>query len=52
MLLSNVSQTPKAQMFGGVQNPQSMDYKYSFADDTTYVIVPQKLKCSREYKNS
>ena len=35
-----------------MQNPQSMDYKYSFTDDATYVIVPQKLQCSREYRNS
>ena len=27
----------------------SMDYKYSFTDDTTSVHVPQKLQCSREY---
>ena len=28
-----------------MQNPQSMDYKYSFTDDSTYVTVPQKLQC-------
>ena len=32
-----------------MQNPQSMDYKYSFTDDIMYAIVPQKLQCSREY---
>ena len=35
-----------------MQNPQSMDYEYSFTDDTTYVIVPQELQCSREYRHS
>ena len=34
-----------------IQNLQSMDYKYSFTDDTTCVLGPQKLQCSREYKN-
>jgi len=31
-----------------------MDYKIIFTDDTTmpYVLVPQRLQCSREYKNS
>ena len=31
-----------------------MDYKVIFTDDTTmsYVLVPQKLQCSREYKYS
>ena len=29
-----------------MQNFQSMDYKYSSADDTSCVFVPQKLQCS------
>ena len=29
-----------------IANPQSMDYKYSFTDDNTYVFVPPKLQCS------
>ena len=29
-----------------------MDYKYSSTDDTTCVRGPQKLQCSREYKNT
>ena len=35
-----------------MQNSKTMDYKYLFTYDTTYVIVPQKLQCSREYRNS
>ena len=29
-----------------MQNLQCMDYKYSFRDDTTCILGPQKLQCS------
>ena len=29
-----------------MENLQSMDYKYSFRDDTTCILGPQKLQCS------
>ena len=29
-----------------MENLRIMDYKYSFTDDTTCVLVPQKLQCS------
>ena len=29
-----------------MQNPRSMDYKYLFTDNTTYVFAPQMLQCS------
>ena len=35
-----------------MQNLQSMDYKYSFRDDATCILRPQKLQCSRKYKNA
>ena len=42
----------KAKMFSKCKIPRASTTKYSFTDSTTYILVPQKLQCSGEYKNS
>ena len=45
MLLSNIFQTPKVQMFSEYKSPE-YGLQIFITDDIIYVFVPQKLQCS------